>query len=84
MNIHLTLSGLLTGIVLLGAAGEIVRRSVRFVYRASVRFNEIYDVIVNELLPNGGGSMRDKLHSIDDRLKDVEAAVLDRRASDSA
>jgi len=62
-------------IVIVGTAVEFLRRGFRALYRGARRFNEMHEAIVNELLPNGGGSMRDKLYSIDRRLTKVEKKI---------
>lgn len=66
-------------IVSVGAALEVIRRVVRSMWRAIkitrdglAHLAEVREVVVRELMPNGGGSLVDRVHRIDVRLARIE------------
>lgn len=75
-------------VVSVGAALEVIRRMARNLYRAwratragFEHLAEVREVVVRELMPNGGGSMLDRVARIDARVARLEEA---QESSDAA
>lgn len=71
---------LLAGVIIsIGGAAEVTRRMIINTWRAYratksaiTHLAEVRDVVVRELMPNGGGSLVDRVHRIDIRLARIE------------
>lgn len=80
MNSELADIAFVAGVVVtVGAAIEVLRRFVRGLWRAYrvthnglIHLSEVREVVIRELMPNGGGSLVDRVHRIDARLALLE------------
>jgi len=55
--------------------GRFVRTTIHGTYRFARRLDLIHTTILEELLPNGGSSIKDQISRIDRRVGDLEARV---------
>lgn len=80
MNNELAQIALIAGVIIsIGGALEVLRRLLRNIWRAYIvtrdgllHLAEVREVVVRELMPNGGGSLVDHVHRIDKRLERIE------------
>lgn len=81
----LTLGGLAQAIIVTGAvvtALFVLARSVRSTYRFVRRLDLIHTTILQELLPNGGSSLKDQISRIDRRITRLEQVVIGAVSTD--